>query len=326
MGLCPSFWCPIVQMTNLTLGGRVAVATRPNVVVGIPCFNEEHAIGSVALLARRHADEVVVFDDGSLDRTVQVASAAGAKIVRAPKNMGKGHAVRSAFRYAREQGFDVLVLMDGDGQHDPDEIPDLVAPLAEGAADIALGFREGERTQMPAWRRAGKRVLDYATKAGGAKHVTDSQCGYRAFGRRAIEVMADRLTGDGFGIESEQLVHANDAGLSTQNVPISCKYEGLDTSTKGPVAHAIEVLSNIVELVTRRRPLLSIGVPSLLLLLGAVALGIYTLQSYNRLHVFSVGYALVTATLALLGTLGVFSAIMLNVLVLLEKRLGRIGG
>jgi len=295
------------------------------VLVAIPCFNEELAIGSVILRSRRHCDQVLVVDDGSSDRTSDVAREAGAAVIRHERNAGKGQAVRAAFQYARDQGYQAMVLIDGDGQHDPGEIPALLAPIIGESphADIALGFRFGAATQMPAWRRVGKRVLDYATAAGGAGVVTDSQCGYRAFNRRAIEAMADTLQGDGFGIESEQLVRAREAKLRLQNVPITCAYDEIDGSTKGPVAHAVDVLSNIVSLVTARRPLLTIGLPSLALLLLSAVLAVRTLQFYNQTHVLSIPGALAAATLALLGTFGALSALILNLVVRLEKALER---
>lgn len=301
----------------------------PRTLVAIPCYNEELAIGSLVLRAKRYATQVIVIDDGSQDQTVEVAREAGAAVLTHGKNQGKGAAIRNAFRYAWEKGFDAVVLMDGDGQHDPDEIPTLFEPVLRrdgNAADIALGFRFGGRTEMPMWRRMGKRVLDYATAAGGAKVVTDSQCGYRAFGKRAIQEMATGLREDGFGSESEQLLLAQSAQLSLQNVPITCKYEGIDGSTKGPIQHATSVLTSLLEMVTARRPLLCLGLPSLVLIIVAGALAIYTLQSYNMTGIFSVPYALAAITIAMIGTFGAFSALILHLVSTLERRLKQLGG
>jgi glycosyltransferase involved in cell wall biosynthesis len=293
------------------------------VLCAIPCFNEELAVGSVVLQAKPHVADVLVVDDGSSDRTAEVARLAGAAVIVHERNTGKGKAVQNAFRYAQKNGYDALVLMDGDGQHDPREIPLLVKTLQMPGVDLALGFRFGEKTEMPGWRRAGKRVLDYATAVGGGGAVTDSQCGFRAFGKKAIAVMADKLGASGFGVESEQLVVAKDAGLRYENVTIHCRYEGIDGSTKGPISHATGVLTNLVSLVTMRRPLIWIGLPSLLLIVFAVALTIFTLQEYNRTGTFSIGYALVTATVGLVGVLGVFMAFVLNLVSLIERRLER---
>lgn len=304
-----------------------AVSSLSGTLVAIPCHNEELAIGSTVLLARKHSDTVLVVDDGSRDRTASVARAAGAEVVVHSQNAGKGAAVRSAFRYARDHGYHAMVLMDGDGQHNPAEITALLAPIldGEGEVDIALGFRFGAHTQMPAWRRVGKRVLDYATSASGGGEVTDSQCGFRAYGRRAIEVLSEDLKSDGFGVESEQLVVAKDKGLRWQNVPITCAYDDIDGSTKGPIAHAIEVLSDLVAIVTMRRPLLTIGIPSLALILWSVALAIRTIQFYNETHIFPIPSALASASLGLLGAFGVFSSLILNFVARLERAIAKNG-
>lgn len=290
----------------------------------IACFNEELAIGSMALQAKRYVDEVLVVDDGSTDRTAEIARLAGAQVIVHTENSGKGRAVQNSFRYARDNGFDVLVLMDGDGQHDPQEIPLLLKPILAGK-DMAIGFRFGHRSEMPTWRRAGKRVLDYATAAGTGAAVTDSQCGYRAFGRNAIREMAAQLKGTGFGTEAEQLVIAAHGNFVLEEIHVSCRYEGVAGSTKGPIALATSIMLGLVEAVARRRPLLFVGAPSMLVILAAVVLGVFTLQSYNRLHVLSLSLALLTATLAILGMFGAFSALILNRLRSVERRLPREG-
>jgi glycosyltransferase involved in cell wall biosynthesis len=305
-------------------GTPPARAGTPRVLCAIPCFNEEVAIGSVVLQAKPHVTEVLVIDDGSDDRTAEVARLAGAQVLVHERNSGKGLAVQNAFRYARDHGFDALVLMDGDGQHDPKEIPLLLAPVLAGT-DVGLGFRFGDKTEMPGWRRVGKRVLDYATAAGGAGVVTDSQCGFRAFGRKAIEEMADGLAAKGFGVESEQLVVARERGLTMQNVTIHCRYEGVDGSTKGPVAHAAGVLASLVENVTRRRPLIFMGLPSIALLLAGASLALYMVHSYNQSGYYSLALALLTLALTLVGVLGLVTSFILNLVSLLEGRIVRMG-
>ena len=200
-------------------------------IAAIPCYNEGLAIGSVVLKARRHVDEVLVVDDGSTDDTAAVAKAAGAVVVAHEENTGKGRAVKNALRYAVEHGFDALVLLDGDGQHDPNEIPQLLVPLTNDAADIGIGFRSFG--QMPAYRRVGRAVLDHAT--GGP--VRDSQCGFRALNRRAIELLAGTLVKDNFAIESEMVRTAHEQQLRLADVQINCKCGDFDTSTKNPWRH-----------------------------------------------------------------------------------------
>lgn len=293
-------------------GETVRVTVKGRVLVAIPCFNEEQYIGEVVRQARITAEEVLVIDDGSTDRTAEVAAFNGATVIRNPGNKGKGYGIRRAFEYAFQGDFDALLLMDGDMQHDPAEIPNLVAPIVREAnpVDLALGFRFGNTTEMPWWRRIGKRVLDYATAIAGAGIVTDSQCGYRAFGKRAIVAMQG-LSSDGFAVESEQLVIARRAELSLENVHITCKYEGLDGSTKDPVSHAAGVLKDLVKIGAKLRPVALIGVPSVGLTLVASILlaigkvppsGVFVLAGgVILLGIGIIGIA-VAATLKVVGT------------------------
>ena len=186
-------------------------------LAAIPCYNEGLAIGSVVLKASRHEDEVLVVDGGSTDDTAEIAKEAGAAVVAYEENKGKGRAVKNALRYAIEHGFDALVLLDGDGQHDQREIPKLLEPLTNDAADIVIGFRTFD--QMPAYRRVGRKVLDSAT--GGP--VRDSQSGFRVLNRRAIELLSGTLVKDDFAVESEMTRLANDQHLRFADVQINCK-------------------------------------------------------------------------------------------------------
>jgi len=279
-------------------------------LAAIPCHDEGLAIGSVVLKTRKYVDEVLVVDDGSTDDTAEVAEEAGAVVVSHGVNKGKGSAVKTSLGYAAEYGFDALVLLDGDGQHDPGEIPGLLEPILNDAADLVIGFRSSG--QMPVYRRFGRAVLDHVTGAGGA--VTDSQSGFRALNRKAIQQLAGTLKKDDFSIESEMMRAAHDLNLRMAEVQIRCRYGDFDTSAKNPVSHGFGVLNSVVWLIAEKRPLLYIGVPGFIMCLVGVFFGIRLLQVYNQTRFFSLAYVMLVAIFLILGVLGLFMGLMLNVI------------
>ena len=291
-----------------------------NTLAVVPCYNEEATIGSVVLKAKHHVNEVLVVDDGSTDDTAKIAKEAGALVVSHKRNGGKSVGIKTGFKYALANGFDYVVTIDGDGQHNPSEIPTVLGNIMNNGYDISIGFRVGNSTEMPKWRRVGKRILDYATGFGNGGFVTDSQCGFRAFNKKAVKSLISKLNGGAFSVESEQLIKAHELGLNVVNTHISCKYKNLNTSTKNPTAHAFSVLSYVIWLVAEKRPLLFIGVPGLVLIILGLLFGIQTLQYYNQTHVFLVPYAILVSIFLIIGALGMFMGLVLNTLPHILKR------
>ena len=215
-----------------------------NVVAIIPAYNEEKALADVIGKTLEHVDEVIVVDDGSSDKTSEVAIEAGARVIRHSVNLGKGEALKSGFKAIGDDS--IIITIDGDGQHNPSEIPDLVRPIVEDGADLVNGSRymNGPEENTPAYRRVGQKVLDIATNISAGTKVTDSQSGFRAFSSKSKNVF--RFKDTGFGIESEMLVDAAEAGLKIVEVPITVRYD-LDGSTKDPITHGVGVLFNIAK-------------------------------------------------------------------------------
>jgi glycosyltransferase involved in cell wall biosynthesis len=213
-------------------------------IVIIPAFNEEVAIASIIKRSLKYADDVLVIDDGSSDNTYQIACDAGAHVIKHYNNLGKGVSLRDAF--GEVSGYDVVVTIDGDGQHNPDEIPELMRPIIEGRADFVNGSRylDGFDDDTPDYRRVGQRVLDIATNITSGTSVTDSQSGFRAFRGDTIKYFRFRDTG--FGIESEMLADAAEHDLKILEVPITVRYDVENSSTKGPVTHGVGVLIKII--------------------------------------------------------------------------------
>lgn len=215
-----------------------------NVVAIIPAYNEEKALADVIGKTLDYVDEVIVVDDGSSDKTSEVAVEAGARVIKHSVNLGKGEALKSGFKAIG--GDSIIITIDGDGQHNPNEIPDLVRPIIEDSADLVNGSRymNGPEENTPAYRRVGQKVLDIATNISAGTKVTDSQSGFRAFSSKSKNVF--RFKDTGFGIESEMLVDAAEAGLKIVEVPITVRYD-LNGSTKDPITHGVGVLFNITK-------------------------------------------------------------------------------
>ena len=270
------------------------------IAVILPAYNEEVSIGSVVLLARRHADRVIVVDDGSSDRTAEVAAIAGAEVIVHSPNMGKGMAFKTGF--AAAEGADIIVTMDSDGQHNPADIPGLVAPIIKGEADMVNGSRylNGHATDTPAYRRIGQTVLDKATVLNSGVKITDSQSGFRAFSASIVDIF--RFNAQGMAIESEMLADAGRYGLRVKEVPIGVRYD-VDGSTENPVRHGLTVLLKIFKDMEYNKPLYYFTLPGFVL--GAV--GLYMGLSFLR--VFYLGGSLnfgPTMLMILLTIVGVF--------------------
>jgi len=288
-------------------------------LAAIPCYNERIPIGSVVLIARKHVDDVLVIDDGSNDDTAEVATEAGAVVVSHGVNKGKGAAIKTALKYATEGEFDALVLLDGDGQHDPNQIPLLIQLLQDDTADVVIGFRN--LNQMPRYRRLGRVVLDYITAAG--RLTRDSQSGFRALNRKAVEALqSENLKADGFSIESEMILAARDQKLRIKDVPIHCNYGNGKTSTKNPISHGFGVLGSIIQAITEKRPLLYISVPGLVLIMIGFFFGLQLLRQYNQSGYFSMPFTMLAGFFIIVGILGVFIGLVLNVISRLRVRDG----
>ncbi len=186
----------------------------------IPAFNEAGAIEGVINAVRgSFVGDIAVIDDGSEDETAALARAAGAAVLQHPCNLGIGAAVQTGFLYGLQGGYDIVVRQDGDGQHDPAQIPRLLAVLAADAADIVVGsrFLAREGYQSTWVRRMGIFVLGVVSRLVGA-HITDPTSGYWAVNRRALAVLAHSHPDD--YPETEALVMASRAGCRVAEVPV----------------------------------------------------------------------------------------------------------
>jgi len=296
---------------------------RARVVACIPAFDEEKTIAKVIVRAKRHVDRVVVVDDGSADDTALIAEGLGAKVIKHERNLGYGAALRSCFEAGRDLGADVIVTLDGDGQHDPDQIPKVVEPVKRQLADLVVGSRFLEvknPAEAPAHRKLGIKVLTELTGAASKVQISDAQSGFRAYGRNAIEKIVPAEQGMGASVEI--LIKASQCELRILEVPITVRYGDLKTSTHNPLYHGIDVLASIVKLVSIRHPLQFYGGIGLVALAVSVVFGIWTLDLFAKEGRVVTNIALVAIGAGLLGTLSFFTGVILFTLVnvIREKR------
>ncbi|MFW6376273.1 MAG: glycosyltransferase family 2 protein, partial [Thermoplasmatota archaeon] len=282
-----------------------------SVLLGIPAYNEELSIGSVIHKSKKVdvVDDILVVDDGSTDETSEIAKDFGVKVIRHKKNAGKGAAIKTIFDYASENGYDYLVLIDGDGQHNPYEIPHVLSPALNPGADMVIGARWGDTTEMPFYRKIGKNVLDHLTPGG--DKAKDTQSGFRALNKKAIEEI--EIKQHDFTVESEMVTEAKDKDLDVTHSHISCRYDDVDNaSTKGPVAHGLNVLSKIIRLTVERRPLVYLGIPGVISYLLGLITGIMVIRTAARHEVLSVGWGMLTIVFIVVGSVFVTSGFILN--------------
>lgn len=288
------------------------------ILCAIPAFNEEVAIASVVLLARKHADEVVVVDDGSKDRTVRVAELAGARVIKHTKNGGYGAALRTIFAEARRLKPDVLVILDSDGQHNADDIPRLTAPVLAGEADLVIGSRfleSGDDKSVPAYRKAGIKVLTGLSNVGSTKgenKTTDGQSGYRAYGPKAIAAL--ELKDSDMGISAEILFEARKAGLRFKDVPIQVRYD-VEGSSQGPIEHGLGVIASILRYVEREHPIKAVALPGIVLLALGLLLAGLSFRVYFASGFLPFGPTVGSAALTTVGLLLAFTGLILHAIV-----------
>lgn len=296
------------------------------VVVGIPAFNEEKTIARVVLGAQKYADVVVVCDDGSTDLTCEIAKRLGAVVIRHEQNSGYGAALQSLFKKARLLKADVLVTLDSDGQHDPAQIPALVGPIEDGVAEVVLGSRfldKNGTADMPLYRQFGVKVITKLANSSGKGGVSDSQSGYRAYSKNALEQLG-ALSENGMSASVELLRVISKSGLKVCEVPISCKYShstGEKTSTKNPVSHGVGLLMSLVKLVVEDRPLPYLGIPGIISLIAGTVFGVWMMELYVQSHEITTNIALASIAFILIGFFLLSTAITLYAITRIGKRL-----
>jgi Glycosyl transferase family 2 len=212
-----------------------------NVWIVIPVFNEASTVGEVVQAARRHGP-VLVVDDGSRDESSGVAAAAGAEVIRHPRRLGKGQALRTALTAARRRGASHAVTLDGDGQHAPRDVPWLLAAARQAPEAIIVGSRvgfDGEAPEVPAERLNAIRVAGFFVNWASGLSLRDTQSGFRVYPLSALDRMT--LRRGGFVLETEVLVMAAARGVPVLEVPITVIPRAARRSRFRPVADGVSI-------------------------------------------------------------------------------------
>jgi glycosyltransferase involved in cell wall biosynthesis len=232
--------------------GMSEAGSSPRVLVIVPAWNEQDSV--VATLGEiRDANpdvDVLVIDDGSVDRTIERAEAAGALVCRLPFNLGVGGAMRTGYRYAQRHGYDVAVQVDADGQHDPRYVGRLVQAL--NRADVVIGsrFAGPDATYRVSGPRRWAMVLLGKVLSRLAKTpITDATSGFRACNSRAIAVFAAHYPAEYLGDTVESLVIALRTGCTVEQVPVEMRRRAAGTASASPIRSAVYLFRAVVALV-----------------------------------------------------------------------------
>ncbi len=278
-------------------------------LVCIPAYNEEGVIGDVVKRSLKHADKVIVCDDGSTDNTANIAKESGATVILHKKNEGYGASIITLFERARQENADIMVTIDGDGQHNPDQIPLLINTLQENNVDVVIGSRFLDKSsKTPGYRKQGIKIITSAANFGADFKVSDAQSGFRAYSKRAIESI--RPTETGMAVSTEILLKISNKGLALAEVPITVSY-GDDTSTENPVPHGITVLMNTLKFISVKHPIPFYGFPGIALVVIGSIIGYQFLDAYLNKQVIFLGSLMAAIILFLVGTILCVTAVIL---------------
>ncbi len=292
----------------------------PMIFVGIPAFNVERNIAKIVVQARQHCDKVIVCDDGSSDETGRIAESLGCTVVRHSRNLGYGAAIRTLIDTARKEGADVLVTVDGDGQHSPKEISALVDPIVQGRADLVIGTRFGladADRNIPKFRKLGIRAITKLVNGLSKQSITDAQSGFRAYGKRALSTIHPGE--QGMGASTEILLEAKASELRVLEVPTTVRYSSDSRSTHNPAYHFADVIASTMKVASLHHPLLFFGIPGVFFLATSMAFGVWALNIFSQEGRLVTNLTLISIGTAIIGIILLTAGVLLFTLVTLLR-------
>ena len=283
------------------------------ITVGLPAYNEEKNIAKIIVESKKFADQIIVCDDGSTDSTSIIAESLGAIVIKHPKNLGYGSAIRSIFLKAREINSKVLVTIDADGQHKIEDVNKIIKPIVDGQADISIGSRFLDKhDNAPKYRKLGINIITKVTNSSLSEKITDAQSGFRAYNNKVLQSLTP--SDSGMGISTEILIKSSNLGFKIAEVPTEIQYEG-DTSTQNPVSHGTEVLMSTLKYISIERPLRFYGIPSFIFFVIGLTFTFSSIQYYAEVGRLNPNVTLVAVGTLLIGVILAVTAILLYSLV-----------
>ena len=283
------------------------------ITVGIPAYNEEKNIAKIIVELKKVADQIIVCNDGSTDSTSIIAESLGAIVIKHPKNLGYGSAIRSIFLKAREINSKILVTIDADGQHKIEDVKKVIKPIVDGQADISIGSRFLDKhDNAPKYRKLGINIITKVTNSSLSEKITDAQSGFRAYNNKVLQSLTP--SDSGMGISTEILIKSSNLGFKIAEVPTEIQYEG-DTSTQNPVSHGTEVLMSTLKYISIERPLRFYGIPSFIFFVIGLTFTFSSIQYYAEVGRLNPNVTLVAVGTLLIGVILAVTAILLYSLV-----------
>ena len=288
------------------------------VIAIIPAYNEEETIGDVIKETKKYVDDVIVINDGSTDRTEEIAKKAGAKVVSHVLNRGVGAAVRTGIDTALSLGADIIVNIDADGQFDPKDIKKLITPIINNEADFVTGSRflnANYKLNIPKIKKVGNtlftKIVNFLTKS----NFTDTQCGFRAFYREAA--LRLNLYGN-FTYTQEVFLDLVSKGMKIKEVPIKVVYKSSRKSkvVKNPFYYGINALLIIIRTIRDLYPLKFFGIIGLIIFSSGFVMGLFLLLRWALKGIVSPYRSMIqlSAVLLIVGFLSIVLALIADML------------
>ena len=283
------------------------------ITVGIPAYNEEKNIAKIIVQLKKVADQIIVCDDGSTDLTSRIAESLGAIVIKHPKNLGYGSAIRSIFLKSREINSEVLVTIDADGQHKIEDIEKVAKPVVDGRADVSIGSRFLDKhDNAPKYRKLGINIITKVTNSSLSEKITDSQSGFRAYNNKVLQALTP--SDSGMGISTEILIKSSNLGFKIAEVPTEIQYEG-DTSSQNPISHGTGVLLSTLKYISIERPLRFYGIPSFILFTIGLIFTFFATQYYAEVGRLNTNLTLIAGGTLVISVMLMVTAILLYSLV-----------